>query len=66
MSHKAPSVKVFNNGYNAYLLIECDGRFITVLEEELDEFIRQVMIKGNQLRQEQYLSKTNLINLNQN
>lgn len=66
MSHKSPSVKVFNNGHNAYLLIECNGRYITVLEEELDEFIRQVMIKGNQLRQEQYLSKSNLFNLNQN
>lgn len=66
MFHKAASVKVFNDGHNAYLLIECDGRFITVLEEELDEFIRQVMTKGNQLRQEHYLSKSNFSDLNQN
>ena len=65
MIHKAASVKVFNDGYDAYLLIESGSKTIHVLETELDDFIRQVMIKGNQLRQEQYLSKPNLSNLNQ-
>lgn len=66
MFHKAASVKVFNDGNDAYLLIESGGKTISILETELDEFIRQVMIKGNQLRQEQYFSKSNLSDLNQN
>jgi hypothetical protein len=66
MFHKAASVKVFNDGHDAYLLIESGGKTISILETELDEFIRQVMIKGNQLRQEQYFSKSNLSSLNQN
>lgn len=52
-----PTVKVCNDGHDAYLLIETDGRWITISESQLDRFIREVMVQGNQLRREQYLSK---------
>ena len=52
-----PTVKVHNDGYDAYLLIEADGRWITITESELDRFIREVMAQGNQLRREVYQTK---------